>query len=161
MTPATFPSPISLKPEGAAGRLTDQAFLKARRNTLSRHFFDGQKFRFFQDKAGSVTLQARGFSTEIKLPANMASLSGATPVSFLDPTTGWMLVSRTSCAVGFHAPCIRPEQQTTRQELISVSGNSLQTITPLCSTIFPNADRHHTVAGETRRRPTSLHFPSE
>jgi hypothetical protein len=83
-------------------------------------FFDGQKFRFFQDKAGSVTLRARGFSTEIKLPANMASLSGATPVSFLDPTTGWMLVSGTSCALGFHAPCIRPEQQTTRQELISV-----------------------------------------
>ncbi len=111
-------------------------------------FYEGQQYRIYQRTIGSVTLQAGSFSTEIKLPADTPSLSGGNAISFLDPTTGWMLVNGMSCAVGFHAPCIRPDQQATHQELISVLGNSLQTITPLRSTITPNTARStHPLAG--------------
>jgi hypothetical protein len=102
--------------------------------------FDGQMLRVVEEKEGEISVQIGGAKSSLQLPEEIPSRSSVSEVSFVDSANGWILVRGMSCAAGFHVPCMHPEQQALHEDLVSVSGGSLKTITPSSASIVPNAD---------------------
>ena len=131
----------------------DTASLTQDKNELRpTAMFDGQAVYLLQ-QGGKLSLQTGTSETQLQLPTDLPSPLTVTDAnaSFVDSANGWLLGGGIGCAAGFHTPCIHPSEQASFEVLFSVSGSSLNPITPTTGTIVPNASG--------AARPASLQRP--
>ena len=115
--------------------------------------FDGQAV-YLLPRDRKEFLQTGTSETQLQLPTEHLGwpliVTGA-GASFVDPANGWLLGGGFGCAAGVHIPCMHSSEKASFQVLFSLSGSSLDPITPSTGTITPNA------AGAAR--PLSLQRP--
>ena len=138
---------------GSTWSIAPTSLTQGKKEIRPTAMFDGQAVYLVPRGGGKLSLQTGMSETQLQLPTDLPSplIVSDASASFVDSANGWLLGGGIGCAAGFHTPCIHSSEKASFQVLFSVSGGSLNPITPSTGTIIPNP------AGAAR--PPSLQRP--